>query len=199
MKRYFLISVFISVFTLYASAVLWGADFDSAYKSFKNGNYAKAFQEFSILAEQGNSSAMFYLGVMYEEGLGIFRNYHQALKWYTLAAEKGDTRAQNNLGVMHEKGLGIPKNYKEALKWYTRAAEQGDMAAKYNLGVMYYKGEGVPQDYVQAHMWFHLAAIQGHEPSKISRDILASKMTPDQIEQSRELAIKWSQKYKKRN
>jgi TPR repeat protein len=199
MKKCFLISIFISVFTLYTSSVSLCADFDSAHKSFESGNYAKALQEFSILAEQGNSSAMFYLGVMHEEGLGVFRDYHQALKWYTRAAKQGETRAQNNLGVMYEKGLGIPRDYKQALKWYTRAAEQGDMAAKYNLGVMYYKGEGVPQDYVLAHMWFHLAAIQGHEPSKMSRDILASKMTPDQIERSRELAVKWSQKHKKRD
>ena len=51
---------------------------------------------------------------------------------------------------------------------------------------MFENGEGVAQDYVKAHMWFNLAAIDGNSRTTGYRDIVAKKMTPDQIEKAQE-------------
>ena len=94
------------------------------------------------LAEGGDTTAQWNLGVMYDTGEGVVQDYREAFKWYTKAAEQGDVDAQNNLGVMYDTGEGVPQDYKEAVKWYAKAAEQGDADAQNNLGVMYDTGEG---------------------------------------------------------
>ena len=56
---------------------------------------------------------------------------------------------------------------------------------------MYALGLGVPQDYVHAHMWISLAAAQGDADAVNNRDIVAAKMTPDQIAEAQKLAREW--------
>ena len=65
---------------------------------------------------------------------------------------------------------------------------------QHNLGVMYAQGNGVPQDFVLAHMWTNLAAAQGHEGAKSGRDVLAKRMTSEQIAEAQRLAREWRPK-----
>ena len=118
-------------------------------------------------------------------------DFETALRLWKPLAEQGDAGAQYNLGIMYDEGRGVPLDDMEAAKWYRLAAEQGDDHAQYNLGYMYAKGEGVPQDYVQAHMWFNLSAAQGNENAVKGRDLVASEMTPAQIEEAQRLAREW--------
>jgi hypothetical protein len=74
------------------------------------------------------------------------------------------------------------------------AAEQGSADAQLNLGVMYGQGQGVAQDYIQAHMWFNLAGASGNADGIKYRDIVAGKMTPDQIAESERLTREWKPK-----
>ena len=98
--------------------------------------------------------------------------------------------AQSNLGVIYAKGRGVPQDYTEALKWYRRAADQGDADGQLNLGGMYYKGLGVPKDYVLAYMWLILAARQDANFVE-ARDVIAEKLTPDQLAEAQRLASEW--------
>jgi TPR repeat protein len=95
---------------------------------------------------------------------------------------------------MYDSGRGVAQDYAEAVKWYRRAAEQGDAGAQHNLGLMYDKGRGVAQDYVQAHKWLNFAATKGDSWSVMARDLLASKMTPQQIAEAQRLAREWKPK-----
>jgi hypothetical protein len=74
------------------------------------------------------------------------------------------------------------------MRWYRLAAQQGHTRAQHNLGLMYGLGQGVAQDYVRAYMWFNVAAVNGNKLSVENRDIVASKMTPPQIEQAQQMA-----------
>ena len=49
-------------------------------------------------AEQGDASAQYNLGVMYENGHGVEQDDEQAVFWYRKAAEQGYADAQYNLG-----------------------------------------------------------------------------------------------------
>ncbi len=60
-------------------------------------------------------------------------------------------------------------------------AEQGDTTAQMQLGKMLLEEKGIPQDFVEAYKWFDIAAANGAEGAAEQRDILAKKMTPDQI------------------
>jgi TPR repeat protein len=127
----------------------------------------------------------------------VLQDYAEAAKWYRRAAEQGNDGAQLFLGIMYQDGRGVPQDYAEAVTWYRRAAEQGIAEAQNNLGYMYDNGHGVPQNYVLAHMWFNLAASQGHEVSLGSgddesgnRDIVARRMTSEQIVRAQALAAR---------
>ena len=121
-------------------------------------------------------------------------DYKSAARLFRPFAEQGDAGAQYVLGRMYSLGQGVPQDYAEAMKWYRKAAEQGDASAQNNLGVMYDNGEGVPQDYVEAHMWFNLAAAQGNAQAKTNRDLVAKRMTSEQIAEAQRLAREWRPK-----
>ena len=150
---------------------------------------AEAAKWYRKAAEQGDQGAQYSLGLMYAYGgLGVTQDYAEAVKWYRKAAEQGDPSGQYGLGFMYEYGRGVTQDYAEAVKWYRKAAEQGDSNAQYNLGVMYDNGEVVPENYVEAYKWANLAAAQGHEAAQKSKNILAKKMTPQQIAEAQRLS-----------
>jgi TPR repeat protein len=70
---------------------------------------------------------------------------------------------------------------------------------------MYEAGDGVPQDLIQSHMWFSLAAalfsdtknpsFTGlREVATMAREMLAERMTQDQIAEAQKLAKEWRSK-----
>ena len=148
-------------------------------------------------ASEGNLIAQYDLGVRYATGRGVPQDYAQAVKWLRLAADQGFAIAQYNLGAMYADGLlGVPQDDAQKVKWLRLAADQGFAEAQFNLGAMYGNGQGVPQNYAQAHMWFNLAATQGYTNGATIRDLVAKKMTPQQIAQAQELARNWKPKKK---
>jgi hypothetical protein len=95
------------------------------------------------------------------------------------------------LGYLYEGGRGVTQNYDEAVRWYRLAADQGDADAQQALADLYRFGWGVAKDYVEAHKWYSLAATRGKSEAAKSRDEIAAKMTPAQIERARQLATAW--------
>ena len=128
------------------------------------------------------------LGQLYANGQGVLQDYAEAVKWYRLAAAQGSAGGQSGLGFMYEKGQGVLQDYAEAVKWYRLAAAQGNAGAQSNLGAMYGNGHGVIQDYVRAHMWANLAASKGSKTGAGSRELIAQKMTTQQIAEAQKLA-----------
>ena len=148
--------------TLPGAPVAEGQTFDEAVAAYDRGDYATAVRGFLVHAEQGDATAQYKLGVMYDKGEGVLKDEAEAVRWYRLAAEQGYADAQNNLGVMYDKGEGVLKDESEAATWYRKAAEQGHAIAQFNLGNMYYNGLGVLKDESEAATWYRKAAEQGH-------------------------------------
>ena len=113
------------------------------------------------LAEEGEPSAQYRLGLYYASGDGVPNNDQEAVKWFRLAAEQGHSEAQYFLAFHYQFGKGVDKNSVEAIKWYQSSAKQGDVLAQYDLGICYSGGHGVVKDALQAAKWFRLAAEQG--------------------------------------
>lgn len=103
-------------------------------------------------------------------------------------AAKGESWAQSSLGAMYNTGLGVVQDYAESAKWYRLAAAQRYAIVQRNLGEIYAGGHGVPKDYVLAHMWFNLGAVSGDADSVKNRDIIAQRMTPQQLADAQMLA-----------
>jgi TPR repeat protein len=164
-------------------------------------DYSEAVKWFRRAADQGQATSQYNLGVMYGKGQGAPQDYAEAAKWFRKAAEQGKTSAQYNLAYVYSIGQGVPQDYAEAAKWYRKAAEQGDADAQNRLGSMYGTGQGVPQDLVEAHKWFSLAAsgdpatdAESRQDAARNRDLVAGKMTPEQIAEARKLAREWRPK-----
>jgi TPR repeat protein len=128
-----------------------------------------------------------------DEGWAAYKrgDYTTTLREIRSLAEQGFASAQDILGLLYENGQGVPQDYAEAVEWYRKAAEQGLAIAQFNLGVRYEQGQGVPQDYVEAHIWYNLAAARGNENANHNRDIIAKKMTPQDISVAQKRAREW--------
>jgi TPR repeat protein len=144
-------------------------------------------------ADQGNASGQVNLGLFYEEGRGgLQKDDHEATRLYKLAADQGNASGQANLGLFYEEGRGgLQKDDHEATRLFKLAADQGYDRAQVNLGLMYAMGWGVQQDYVAAHMWLNLAAARGLREALTSRELVAAKMTPEQIAEAKKHFAEW--------
>ncbi|MCZ6592664.1 MAG: peptidoglycan-binding protein [Alphaproteobacteria bacterium] len=117
-------------------------------------------------------------------------DFAAALKEWRPLAEQGDARAQFNLGVILFNGQGLPHDPVEAVEWYRAAADQGYGPAQDKLAFMYETGQGLLQNYVQAYKWSTLAIRHGVDVRK-TRDVLAAKMTPEQIAEADRVVVAW--------
>jgi TPR repeat protein len=189
----FYIALVLSIVCLIISAC---ANIEPAVDTSKNNRaeYEATAKALRKSAEEGDASAQFRLGQLYDEGTGVPKDYGQAKEWFEKAAKQGHVGAQINLGTLYLQGEGAPQSDHMALFWFRQAAEQGDALAFAKLGWMSEQGRGVLQDFIQAHKWYNLAAANGHLKAAEYRDALAKQMTPAQIAEAQKLAREWKPK-----
>ena len=158
---------------------------------FAGSTFAQSdFEVTKALAESGDAVAQIDLGFVYETGDGVPKDVAEAVKWFRLAAEQGHAFAQAKLGKIYNNGEGVPENDAEAVKWYRLAADWGYANAQNSLGLMYFNGEGVPQNNIKAYVWWSVSAAQGFEAAKGNRDIVAAKLTPQDLSAGQAIATK---------
>ena len=125
-------------------------------------NDHEAVMWFRRAADQGNASAQFYLGVMFDEGKGVPQDYAEAAKWYRRAAEQGDAQAQYNLALSYARGEGTEADNVSAHMWFNLAAAS-----------------------------FPAADTRNRTAAARSRDTVAGKMSAEQIAEAQRLAREW--------
>lgn len=162
---------------------------------YENSNDYKEARKWYLKAdEQQNAYAQFRLGEMYRYN-HVLQNFKEAIKWYRKAAEQQHSNAQLALGSLYEYGYGVPQDYEEARKWYLKAAEQQNSDAQYILSTMYAFGlVGFPKDYIKAHMWSNISATHGDKNAADFRNMLAEKMSWEQIVEAQRLVREWKPK-----
>src|SRR5437868_5591310 len=79
-------------------------------------------------------------------------------------------------------------DYAPAIRLFRPLAEAGNAKAQHLIGVMYHKGQGVARNSVRALAWFSVAAKHGDREAAATLRELSKSMTPDEIEQAREMA-----------
>ena len=82
MRIYLMIVLFVAI-----AAAVSAQDFNRGLIAAKSPDFTTALKEWKPLAEQGHTEAQFYLGVLYNNGLGVFQDHKKAVKWYRLAAQ----------------------------------------------------------------------------------------------------------------
>ena len=149
----------------------------------------------------------FFLGGLYEAGMGVPLDLQQAVKWWRRSAEQDFVLAERQLGVSYLKGYGVTRDYVEAARWLRRAADKGDGVSQSQLAALYLDGRGVPQDRVLAYVWANLAAsanphaldtseeAQGlREKAARARDRIASLLSPADLAAGQRLSRAWRPK-----
>ena len=163
------------------------ADYKKGLNAALSGDYKTALRYWTLLAQEGDASAQYNLGLMYNKGKGVPLSYMAAKKWYTLSAKQGFALSQSNLGFMYDLGEGVSQDIKTAVRWYTLAAKQGNAIAQTNLGLKYASGQGVLKNNIRAHMWFNIAVLYGEKRAIEHRDEVAKLMSTYQIKTARRL------------
>jgi TPR repeat protein len=158
LKRAIAAMILVSAF----AAPVAAGTFEDAVDAHARGDYAKALRLIRPLANDGDASAQFNLGLMYTTGQGVQQDNAAAALWFRKAAEQRYAPAQSNLGALYLYGRGVTQDDSEAVMWFRRAADQGDAVAEFLLGNQYANGKGVPQDRSEAIIWFQKAAEQRH-------------------------------------
>ena len=115
----------LAAIVLTTSITAWAGDFEEGQAAYAAKDYGTAVEKFTVAAEQGSVRAQFWLGYMYDEGLGVAQDFAKALRFYRLAAGQGSDLAQLHIGYMYEKGRGVSQDDAEALRWSRLAAAQG--------------------------------------------------------------------------
>jgi len=122
------------------------SNYSLGVEAYRQGEFRRAFDAWSLGAYEGDAEAQYNLGVLYLEGRGVERNPEQAHGWFLRAAEKGHLEAQYNLGHMALSGMGMEKNTEQALHWWRQAAEGGYPQAQFNYGRALFTAKGKMQD-----------------------------------------------------
>lgn len=132
---------------------------------YADENYKAALKLYHKSAKLGNADAMYSIGYMYKNGLGVKRSISKTIKWYDKAIKEGNLMAAAMKGMMYEIGDGVKVDANRAFELYLSAAEQELPFAQVLLGNMYFNGvEGaVERDYDQARKWYEKAAYFNNE------------------------------------
>ena len=138
---------------------------DEDKKIFKNMKKAK---------EKGVLDGAYFLGYLYEKGIGTKKRPKKAFSLYNRVANRkdapfGDLYAINSagtrLGILYMEGIGTEKNPNLAREQFERVAEGGFSMAEYYLGICYEMGYGTAIDYGEALRQFEKAAQKNYAPA----------------------------------
>jgi TPR repeat protein len=118
--------IFTAILLLLSVQSIAAGPLEDADTAFDRADYATAQRLFRSLADQGNATAQYRLGLMYWGGFDVLEDYAVAAMWVRRAADQGLKIAQWQLGMMYENGYGVQKDYVQAHMWYNlSAAQQG--------------------------------------------------------------------------
>lgn len=189
------LSLTLASFTLAFTLQAQAASIIAAERAFEQKNYTAALEELKPLVRDGDAEALYLLGVMTRDGLGVTADKGEAMRLFESAARQGhldsvnavraiknetykvefdkvlvqansgDARAQNRIGEMYEYGQGVDRDLTSAFDWYNKAAAQGLLSATHNLARSYNFGTGTAVDYQKAETLYREAAAQGNSDS----------------------------------
>lgn len=113
------------------------------YAEGEPNNFSKAVEMFTAAAQQEDSEAFYYLGICFENGLGVEQSESKAAEHFLKAAQSGYSEAQFSVARYYEKGLGgLQKDEKLAEEFYLKSAEAGNENAQQRLQERLHESSG---------------------------------------------------------
>ena len=167
------------------------AGLSDALTAFEIKRYDQALSEFSYLADEGDATAVYYLGKMYAQGLGVEKDNQRAIEYYQKAESAYNIDAAYELAeiLLADVKDKDDERFQMGLKYLKRAAYAGQAEALNQLGEMYEKGDWVGKDYKSAFGFFLMGALKGDAKSQfnVARLYFSGKGAPQDYENG----LKW--------
>lgn len=142
------------------------ADIDKGLAALDGGDVATAASEFQASFEAGEGNGAFYLGRLFEFGLGTDVDMSRAANLYAAGAEVGSILAMNRLGLLYLEGTTLLRDYAEAGRYFCQAAELGDQNGQLNCALMLKEGKGMDANADKAVSYLEASAGQGNIAAK---------------------------------
>lgn len=122
---------------------------DEKYRDVNNG-----IKLLENAAKLGNTEAMNYLSVCYEEGDNVDKDDEKSFDYARMSFEKGNAEGGFLLGSKYESGIGCKKNEQKAEDIWEKAADLGSGEAAYNVHLYYHK----KHNFIKARKYLFLSA-----------------------------------------
>lgn len=167
------------------------ADYEQGVNAAFEGDYATAYREFSIAAEEGLALAQYNLGILFFTGQGVERDADAAYRWTAAAAAQGHIAAQFNLATLLITGEGTAKDVESAVEWYSQAAKAGHPEAASELASLYSEGSDVDRDRITAHAWAEYAVLNKAEGGAALLKSIERKLDAAELSAARRLFAQW--------
>ncbi|MBR6231732.1 MAG: sel1 repeat family protein [Alphaproteobacteria bacterium] len=131
--------------------------------AYQYKQYPTAFAEFNYLANEGDPAANYYLGKLYQEGLGAPQNEARAFSLFQAADSGYYFPATAELGKMLLNGSAqVPPDPKKAIALLKKATHAGESDAAFMLGQAYAFGTNVEPNLNYAYGYYLLSALSGN-------------------------------------
>ncbi|KAF5040577.1 Secretory immunoglobulin A-binding protein EsiB [anaerobic digester metagenome] len=178
------------------------AGMEEGVKAYREGDYAKALEEFVPVAAAGDVTVQNQVAAMYYTGQGTPQDFVKAAEWFKKSASLGNADGQYCLGKLYYYGQGVAQNFSDAAKLLTDAGLAGKGGAQYLLATLYLYGKGVSKNTVKAYFWSILAVAAPDLPAEDKtaatslRDQIEAMLAPRQVESIQTMAKNWSPRRK---
>lgn len=143
-------------------------------------------------AKNSYGPALYGIGVLYLNGLGVEKNAATAHHWFYRAAAQNYAPSFYRLGRLYDEGNGVARNPAAAAEWYRRGILFDDMDARYALGMHYYNGNGVRKSYSNAYRLWIVCAENGNKDAQFN--IGALYESGKGVQKNSDLARQWYDK-----
>lgn len=151
--------------TLFSAALLASpavADVSSGLVHLEEGRLADAAAAFQAGYDAGDGDGAFYLGRLFEVGMGTDADPARAANLYAAGVERGSALSMNRLGIMYQDGNVLLRDYAEAARLLCQAADAGDANGMFNCGLAQFNGQGVARDVTAAITRWEQASDAGN-------------------------------------
>jgi uncharacterized protein len=155
----------------------------------------KGISHISSAIELGHSQAMFHMGMMHDNGIGVQRNALVANDWYR-KSRMAESPVKRTFNFYKEKGNGIVEvQYSEILKDLISQAENGNAEIQFQLARIYDDGKLVPRDFDKALHWYKKAAMNEYEEAQFTLGYFYCRGIG--VKKDKEIANEWLIKSKR--
>jgi TPR repeat protein len=146
-------------------------DIGCAFYYGNDPNFPQSYEHAAIFfqdaVEQGNTDAMYKLGIMYRDGKLGPSDTRAAVHYFESGTTGGNLEATHALGRILVTGEGgFPKDMARGASLLRTAADNGNAHSAFFLAQCSAFGTGVRRDYEQAYIYFKKAADAGLPEAK---------------------------------